>query len=72
MLESIVRTVLGVLLAAVCWLVFIPVGLVLATPIILLIVLCRRSGTFKSNLADEYRKLWRFWKTVGILMVPPW
>jgi hypothetical protein len=64
--------VFGVLLAVVCWLVFIPIGFALATPAVLLTVLCRRDGTFKGNVTDEYRRLWKFWKEWGILMVPLW
>ncbi len=72
MLESIVRVIAGLFFAILCWLVFIPVGFVLATPVILLIVLCRSEGSFKQNLMDEYRRLWNFWKKFGIFMVPPW
>jgi hypothetical protein len=32
----------------------------------------RRDGTFKGKLKDEYRRFWEFWKTLGILLVPPW
>lgn len=72
MIESILRFVAGVLLAIICWVVFIPVGFVLATPVILLLVICRGKGRFKDDLTDEYRRLWNFWKTWGVLMVPPW
>ena len=72
MLESIVRFVAGVLFAVVCWLIFIPVGFVLATPVVLFFVIWRGKGSFKDDLTHEYLKLWNFWKTLGVLMVPPW
>ena len=72
MLESIARGVAGLLFAVLAWVVLIPLMFTLATPVILLLVLCRGDGTFWDNLWDEYRGLWRFWKTWGILMTPPW
>ncbi len=72
MIEPVVRFIAAVLFALICWLVFIPVGFVLATPIILLLVICRGKGNFRNDLAYEYRRLWNFWKTFGIFMVPPW
>jgi hypothetical protein len=60
------------LLALVCWLLFIPIAYSLVTPVILIVALCRRSGTFLGNVNDGYRKLWGMWKTWGILLVPPW
>jgi hypothetical protein len=72
MLEGLARAIFGLLLAAVVWLAFIPVGFVLATPIILLIVMCRREGTFKDNLAAEYRRWWRVCRELGVFLTPPW
>jgi hypothetical protein len=72
MLESVFRLIFTVLFALFCWLVFIPIGFVLATPVIFVIVLCKRKGTFKENMMAEYKLLWKFWNELGILMVPPW
>ena len=72
MLESIARGVAGLLFAVLAWVVLIPLMFTLATPVILLLVLCRGDGTFWDNLWDEYRGLWRFWKQWGLLMTPPW
>lgn len=70
--ETVLRFICGVFLAIACWLVFIPIGCVLATPVVFLKVLWRRKGTFRGDLVDEYRRLWKFWKEWGILLVPPW
>jgi hypothetical protein len=72
MLEVVFRIVAGILFAILGWLVFIPIGFVLATPVAFLFALCRRDGTFKGKLRNEYRQFWEFWKTLGVLMVPPW
>jgi hypothetical protein len=71
-IESIVRFVAGILFAIICWLIFIPVGFVLATPVVLLLVIWRGKGSFKGDLTHEYRRLWDFWKKFGVFMVPPW
>jgi hypothetical protein len=70
MAEFIVLLVFRVLLSLILWLVLIPVGYVLAAPIIFFMVLFRYEGTFWDNVWEEYRHLWRFWKHIGILMMP--
>jgi hypothetical protein len=72
MVEAVFRAIFGTLFAILCWLVLIPIGVVLATPVVLFLVLCRHQGTFRENLMEEYRQLWKFWKEVGFLMMPPW
>lgn len=76
MLEVVLRSIFLVLFTVlcwlVCWLVFIPIGFVVATPFVFVVALCRREGTFKGNVMNEYRQWWKFWKEWGILMVPPW
>ena len=72
MVDAVIRFIFGILFAILCWLVFIPIGFVLATPVAFFLALCRRDGTFKGKLKDEYRRFWEFWKTLGILLVPPW
>jgi hypothetical protein len=72
MIESIFCFVFQMLVSLVVWLVLIPIGYILTAPIIFFIVLFRYEGTFWDNVWDEYRYLWKFWKNIGILMVPPW
>lgn len=69
MLEAVLRFVLEMLFAILCWLVFIPIGFVVATPVVFFLALCRRDGTFKGNLLQEYRRYWKEW---GVLLSPPW
>ncbi len=71
MAELVFRFIFEILLSIICWLVLIPVGYVLATPIIFFMVLFRYEGTFWDNVWDEYRHLWKFWKDWGIFFVPP-
>jgi hypothetical protein len=72
MFEALFRGIFGLLFGLLCWLVLIPVGFVLATPVIFFFVLFRSEGTFKDNVSEEYQKLWKFWKSWGVLMMPPW
>jgi hypothetical protein len=70
MAEFIAFFVFRTLASIILWLVLIPVGYVLNAPIIFFMVLFRYEGTFWDNVWDEYRHLWRFWKDIGILMLP--
>jgi hypothetical protein len=60
MLEAVFRSIVGLVFAAVSWLVLIPVGAVFATPVVFVLALCSRKGTLRANVKDEYRQLWNF------------
>jgi hypothetical protein len=72
MLDIIFRSVFSLLFAVLCWLVFIPIAFILATPVLLIVAFCGRNGTFKANLLAAYRNLWISWKEWGVLLTPPW
>jgi hypothetical protein len=72
MLEAIVRSIFALLFVVLCWLVLFPVVVILATPVVLIVVLFKRDGTFRGNVRAEYRKLWTWWMEWGILFTPPW
>jgi hypothetical protein len=70
-IEAIFRVIFGLLFAIICWLVFIPIVLALATPVIFFIILFKREGTFIGNVKDEYLRTWKFWMKWGVFFVPP-
>lgn len=70
-MDTILRTIGGLIVAMVCWVVLIPVVFVLATPVALVLAPFGQ-GSFRENLRGEYRVVWKFWQKRGVLLVPPW
>jgi hypothetical protein len=58
------------LYSLILWVVLFPPIVVLATPIIFILVVFKREGTFIGNTKNEYRKLWKLWTEWGVYFVP--